>query len=39
MSESISAIGIVAKTTYVISNKNLTGLADISYLNILKNLI
>lgn len=39
MSESISAIGIVAKTTYVISNKNLTGLTDISYLNILKNLI
>ncbi len=39
MSESISTIGIVAKTTYVISNKNLTGLTDISYLNILKNLI
>ena len=39
MSESISVIGIVAKTTYVISNKSLSGLTDISYLNLLKELI
>ncbi len=39
LSEDISAIGIVAKTTYVISNKNIAGLTEISYLNLFKELI
>ena len=39
LSENISCIGIVAKTTYVIYNKNLMGLDSPSYLNIFKEII
>ncbi len=39
LSEDISAIGIVAKSTYVIIDKSLTGIDNPTYLNILKDLI
>ncbi len=39
MSEDISAIGIVAKTTYIILDKTLTGVDNPTYLNIFRDLI
>lgn len=39
MSKNISCIGIISKTSSVIYNKDITGISDISYLNIFKSLI
>ena len=39
MSNSVTCIGIVAKTNYVIYSKEIVGITDMSYLNIFRSLV